>query len=87
MLTIIYTNGYIEHTDEKSPPIQRLHELVGGYIEIVPSFTYALKDKYVIANEDGMRLELEPNYTAMLYIGTRQLLLGNIVIADLDDID
>jgi hypothetical protein len=85
MITVIHPDGLIEKLDERKPSLERLQELVGGYIELVPAWRHPLTDKLVLVNEDGMTLNLPENRKATEMLNFHQMLLGPVVITEWDD--
>lgn len=86
MLMVIHPDGKIDRLDESQPPLQRLQELVGGYITVAQSAT--LPGKYVVHNEeqDNFTLNLAENEAATIATGSQTLLRGTVVICNHDDI-
>jgi hypothetical protein len=85
MITVIHPDGRIDHLDERKPSLERLQELVGGYIELVPLVLHKLTGKHVVVNEDGIPLDLPFNKAASEKFGMP--LVGTVVITELDDIE
>lgn len=85
MLMVIRPEGKIERLDESKPSLQRLQELVGGYLEVVQS--PQLPGKWVVLNEDGDPLDLPLNEAATIATGWPHMLRGTVVICNHDDIN
>lgn len=76
MARIIKTDGteiFIEPNNGTDFSLKELQDIVGGYIEIV-----RLPNFLVVANEEGLLLELEPNTIASLMAGT--MIVGDVLI-------
>lgn len=88
MLTVIRTNGEITELKPKGRRVslEELQAAVGGYIEMV-----TLKNKIIICNEEGklMNLPLNEKVTQMFQLscGTHDVIVGDAILADLEDID
>jgi hypothetical protein len=86
MITVIHADGRVEELNERKPGLARLQELVGGYIERIPPALHPLTDKHVLVNEDGLMLRLPHNPKATETLGFHQMLVGTVVITELDDL-
>lgn len=86
MIRVIQPDGTEQCFDESKPPLERLQELVGGYIEPVPAVMHNLTTRIVLVDEDGMSKGLPPNLPGTLAIGCSQMLFGPIVIVEKGDL-
>ena len=98
ILTIIQPDGTTTtETAKERPsdvPLERLQQLVGGYIELLPKYgssptaeAWAPAFKTVYVNEEGKLLGMEPNFPAMEAIGwptsmADHWLMGPVVILE-----
>jgi hypothetical protein len=82
---VIHPDGKMEDVESK-PSLERLQELVGGYIELLSPSLHALPDRHVLVNEDGLSLSLPPNPTATRMVHCQQMLVGPVVICKKSDL-
>jgi hypothetical protein len=87
MITVYYPDGRIDYLNERKPTLERLQELVGGYIELISPRMHPLTGKHVVINEEGLLYDLPPNPTATKMLGYPQMLVGNVVVCEEDDIE
>ena len=86
MATLIKTDGEItevEPADGHSFTLDEMQKMVGGYFETV----HVRDGRILLADEDGIRKNLKPNYIATTIVGLT--ILGNVLICNFkpEDID
>jgi len=81
MAKILFTNGKIKDLDYMALTLDLMHNIVGGYIEMIP----LPEDEFIICNEDGTRLGLPINKKASdLY--KKDIIVGDVIIAKKNEI-
>lgn len=67
-------------TDEELS-LEELQRYVGGYIEVAPAVLFQNKKaKTIYVNEEGLIMNLPPNYHAIGYLLSSQPLFGDVLI-------
>lgn len=78
----IKTNGAIQEVlINKEERLDKLQELVGGYIELV----YLADNKVMVVNEEGLIHGLPYNHTASMI--AKQDIVGNVVVCNRNEIN
>ena len=93
MIQLIKVNGAITNFDfeGKYPSLTEMQEAVGDNIQMVAMSKKGLCPKYLICNEEGKLNNLEINMTATSFweefYGETDIIVGDILIADIEDIE
>lgn len=85
MAQLIYANGRVENVSPKNGTdftLEELNEFVGGYIEIV----YLNDGRLMVVNEEGKLKALPINVRATALYGSVDIITGNALICDRDQI-
>ena len=85
MARLIKTSGEIIEVSPKNGTdfsLEELQEFVGGYIEIVNILTGTPKGTIMVVNEEGKLRDLEINGVASAMVGFRDIVVGDVLVCD-----
>lgn len=85
MGTLLKTNGEVHEVtpaNGKEFTLTELQTFVGGYIEMVPT----ISGRPMFVNSDGKRLALPANQQATTLAKVYDIILGDVIICDPDEV-
>ena len=89
MINLYRTNGRIEEFSV-NPSLQAMQNAVSGMIQMVPLNKEGLPDLYLICDDEGKIKGGDVNFEATKvwkkYYGDTDIIVGNVLIADVGDI-
>ena len=89
MINLYRTNGRIEEFPV-NPSLQAMQNAVSGMIQMVPLEKESLPDLYLVCDDEGKIKGDAVNFEAtkiwIKYYGDTDIIVGNVLIADVEDI-